>query len=232
MSAPLSVIIPTWNAAARLGPCLAGLGTALFDGLIAEVILADGGSDDAIAAVAEGVGARLVTAPRGRGSQLAAGAAAARGAWLMFLHADTSLAPGWGAAVARHIARAPDRAGYFRLAFDAQGFAPAWVAGWANLRSRVFALPYGDQGLVVSAALYAAVGGHPPWPLMEDVALARRLGRRRLAPIDAVATTSADRYRRHGWWAQGARNLGTLARYGLGVSPDRLALRYDDGVDG
>ncbi|HSF96811.1 MAG TPA: TIGR04283 family arsenosugar biosynthesis glycosyltransferase [Thermohalobaculum sp.] len=229
MSAPVSVVIPTWQAANSIGPCLAALTEGLMEGLIAELILADGGSDDAIAEIAEAAGARLVVAPRGRGRQLAAGAEAARGAWLLFLHADTVLAPGWAAAVLAHMNRHPDRAGYFALRFDAAGLAPRLVAGWANLRARLFGLPYGDQGLLVSRALYAQSGGYPEIPLMEDVALARRLGRRRLARIGAEVVTSAERYARDGWLRRGWRNLTTLALYFLGMSPERLAERYGRG---
>ena len=116
--APVSVVIPTLNVADRLGPCLGALGDALFDGVIREVILADGGSQDAIARVAEETGAMLVVAPPGRGHQLVAGARAASAPWLLFLHADTVLAADWGRAVQAHIADYPDRAGWCRLAFD------------------------------------------------------------------------------------------------------------------
>ncbi|MEM7178231.1 MAG: TIGR04283 family arsenosugar biosynthesis glycosyltransferase [Pseudomonadota bacterium] len=226
MSAPVSVIVPTLHAADRLGPTLGALGEAVFDGLIREVILVDGGSDDGIATVAEAVGARLLTVPPGRGGQLGAGARAATGEWLLFLHADTVLSPGWALAARRHIELAPDRAGYFDLRFDAGGLMARWTAGWANLRSRALALPYGDQGLLVSRVLYERAGGYDEIPLMEDVALARRLGRGRLAPLGAVAVTSARRYRQRGWLRQGARNLTTLALYFLGTAPEKLARRY------
>ncbi len=226
MSAPVSVVIPTLEAADRIGPCLGALGEAVMEGVIHEVIVADGGSADAIAEVAEAVGARLVTAPRGRGKQLAAGARAARGDWLLFLHADTVLAPGWGAAVLAHVQTRPERAGYFTLRFDAPGAMAGIVAGWANLRAALFALPYGDQGLLISRALYDQAGGYRSIPLMEDVALVRRIGRRRLARLDAAAVTSASRYGADGWLRRGWRNLTTLALYFLGVAPERLARRY------
>jgi len=228
MSAPVSVVVPTLNAAARLGPCLGALTEGLMAGLIAEVILADGGSDDAIGHVAEETGARLVAAPRGRGTQLAAGCRAARAPWLMVIHADSVLQPGWADAVAAHIADRPDRAGHFRLAFDSGAFMARVTAGWANLRARLFRLPYGDQGLVIPRALYDAVGGYPPIPLMEDVAIARKLGRR-LCALDATIVTSAERYEAEGWLRRGWRNWGTLARYFLGVAPERLAERYRSG---
>jgi rSAM/selenodomain-associated transferase 2 len=220
-------VIPTLDAADRIGPCLGALGEGIA-GLIREVILADGGggaSSGAIAAVADATGARLVTAPRGRGTQLAAGARAARGEWLLFLHADTVLAPGWSDAVRRHIAGGPERAGHFRLAYDSPAGMARLTAAWANLRSRAFRLPYGDQGLLVARGLYQRVGGHPEIPLMEDVALARRLGRC-LVPLDGVAVTSAERYLREGWVRRGARNLSTLALWSAGASPEWLAERY------
>ncbi|MGG7566084.1 TIGR04283 family arsenosugar biosynthesis glycosyltransferase [Rhodovulum sp. DZ06] len=226
MSAPISVVIPTLNAADRIGPCLGALSEALLEGLLREVILVDGGSEDAIGDVAEAVGAKLIEAPRGRGTQLAAGAAAAQGAWLLFLHADTVPGPGWVGAVQRHMMEFPDRAGWFRLRFDDDGFAPRAVAGWANLRSGLFGLPYGDQGLLVPRSLYRQVGGFPEIPLMEDVALARRL-KGKLRPLGAEAATSAERYRRDGWLRRGARNLSTLGMYAVGVPPETLAKRYE-----
>jgi rSAM/selenodomain-associated transferase 2 len=225
MTAPVSVVIPTLDEATRIGPCLAALTEGLMRGLITELVLADGGSADGIGAVADAAGARLVSARPGRGPQLAAGARAARGAWLLFLHADTVLSPGWAEAAARHMAERPERAGYFRLAFDSRHPMARVTAGWANLRARAFGMPFGDQGLLVPRGLYERVGGYPEIPLMEDMGLARRL-RRALAPLDATAVTSAERYIREGWLRRGARNLSTQALWLAGVPPERLAARY------
>lgn len=226
MRAPVSVIVPTLDVADRLGPLFGALGEALGEGLIAEVILADGGSEDAIGGVAEATGARLITAPRGRGNQLAAGAGAARGTWLLFLHADSVPEPGWSAAILRHIADHPERAGWFRLRFRSTHPMARVTEAWANLRARLFALPYGDQGLLVPRDLYDKAGGYPALPLMEDVALARRL-RRRFRPLGATITTSAERYERNGWVRQGAGNLQRLARFLLGTPAERLARSYE-----
>ncbi len=225
MPAPLSVIIPTLNATDTIGPVLAALTEGLSEGLIRELIISDGASDDAIDLVAEAAGAILLTGDPGRGQQLRRAAQGAKGRWLLFLHADTVLAPGWCDAVKHHLHDHGGRAGYFSLRFDARGPVPWLVAGWANLRSRQFGLPYGDQGLLIPASLYHQIGGYPAIPLMEDVALVRRL-RGCLRPLGHIAVTSAIRYRRDGWLRRGWRNLSTLAMYLTGTPPERLARRY------
>lgn len=223
MRAQISVVIPTLDAEAALGPCLHALMEGLELGLIRELIVSDGGSGDATGAVAQAWGAEVLHGPPSRGGQLRRGVAAARGEWVLVLHADTVLRRGWTDAVRSHLAQA-DRAGWFQLAFDQSGIAAAIVASWANLRSRL-GLPYGDQGLLIHRDLYEAVGGYPDQPLMEDVALARAL-RGRLTALDAVAVTSAAKYRRQGWLRRGGRNLWTLLRYAAGASPERLAQAY------
>ena len=220
MRAPISVVIPTLNAAFELPEALGRLALGL--DVVREVIVSDGGSADATRRIAEDAGAEVIEGPPGRGGQLRRGAEAASGPWLLFLHADTHLPEGWEAAARAHMRGG--RAGWFRLAFRAEGFGARWTAGWANARSRM-GLPYGDQGLLIPRDLYDAVGGFADVPLMEDVRMARAL-RGRLAPISATVTTSAARYERRGWARQGTRNLGLLARHLAGASPDRLAERY------
>lgn len=222
MRAKLTVIIPTLNAEATLPACLAALFEGVEAGLIRELLISDGGSGDATAQIADEVGAELVTGAPSRGGQLRRGAAVARGEWLLILHADTRLAPDWSAAVAA--AMAAGRPGYFKLRFDAPGLAPRLVAGWANLRARLFGLPYGDQGLLISRRAYEAAGGYPDIPLMEDVALVRKLPR--LTRIEAEALTEAEKYLRDGWLRRGAGNLWRLTRYLLGADPNRLARKY------
>ena len=223
MRAPLSVVIPTINAADDLPGCLATLVEGLDSGLIRELIVTDGGSTDPTMELADKVGAEIVTGPPSRGGQLRRGAAAAQGTWLLVLHADSHLPQGWSAAVQAQMATG--QPAIFRLRFDAEGLAPRMVARWANLRTRVFGLPYGDQGLLISKADYDAAGGFPDIPLMEDVAMARALrGRLRLLPL--AVTTSAAKYQRDGWTRRGARNLGLLIRYLMGADPTQLARRY------
>jgi rSAM/selenodomain-associated transferase 2 len=225
---PLSVIIPTLDAAAALPATLAALGEGREQGLVREVLIADGGSRDATAALAEASGAQLVPALRGRGAQLHTGGAAASGTWLFFLHADTRLAPGWSAAVASFIDGAANqgRAGYLRFRLDDQSAAARCVEAVVAWRCRVLAMPYGDQGLLIAAPLYRAIGGFRPLPLMEDVDLIRRLGRRRLVALDVDAITSAARYRQGGYLRRPLRNLGCLTLYFLGLPPRVLVRLY------
>jgi hypothetical protein len=178
--------------------------------------------------MAEEVGALVIPGTPGRGSQIARGVAGSKGDWILILHADTQLGEGWVEAVERLMARAAagdPRAGYFRLRFRAKGVMAGVTVGWANLRSRLLGLPYGDQGLVLPRSLYDEVGGMPDMPLMEDVAMARAL-RGRLVALDAEAATSAARYEKGGWIRRGARNLWTLMRYLMGADPEALAKAY------
>ncbi len=223
MRAPLSVIIPTLDAADTLPACLAALMEGVEADLIREVILSDGGSRDATARLAEEAGAMWVSGAASRGGQLRRGIAASEGDWLLILHADCRLPTGWADCVQARIGGGGPA--YFSLRFDARGPAPALVAGWANLRARAFGLPYGDQGLLISRADHDAVGGYRDIPLMEDVAMALAL-RRQLAPLPCALTTSAAKYRAQGWVRRGARNLVLLARFLLGADPVRLARRY------
>ncbi len=224
MPARLSIVIATLDAARVLPDCLEALMEGLGQGLIRELIVSDGGSRDGTIAIARAAGARVLTGAPSRGGQLRRGCAAAKGAWLLILHADTVPAPGWARVVASHLGRPGGGPAYFRLAFDTGGAMARFVAGWANLRAGVFGLPYGDQGLLVSRCDYDTAGGYPDLPLMEDVALVRKLGVSRALPVRA--TTSAERYLRDGWMRRGAGNLWTLTRYFAGADPHRLAARY------
>jgi rSAM/selenodomain-associated transferase 2 len=221
----VSVVIPTLDAAGDLPAMLAALAGAR---LIGEIVVADGGSTDDTAAIARAAGARTLTAARGRGTQLAAGAAAASGDWLLFLHADCRLMSGWEAAVAAFVAApgAIGHAGYFAFALDDASRAARRLERIVAWRCRVVALPYGDQGLLIARALYDTAGGFRAMPLMEDVDLVRRLGRRRLAPLGAPLCASARRYRRDGYIRRPLRNLLCLSLYFMHVPPRWIARLY------
>ena len=219
----LSIVIPVLDDADGLAALLAMLSGGP---RIGEVIVVDGGSRDGSAEVAAAAGARVIEAPRGRGGQLAAGAAEAAGQWLLFLHAACRPLPGWEAAMRDFIDGPAEVAGYFTLALDDPAPAARRLERLVAWRCRTLALPYGDQGLLISRPLYDAVGGYRTLPLMEDVDLVRRLGRARLRPIGATMLASARRYRRDGYWRRPLRNLCCLALYFAGVSPERIARLY------
>src|SRR5690606_873603 len=152
----------------------------------------DGGSSDRTAEIAEESGATLVACPGGRGQQLGAGADRARFPWLLFLHADTELEPGWEREAASFMAavecgtRVPAAAA-FRFALDDAGFRPRLLERMVAARCALLRLPYGDQGLLLPRSLYTEAGGFAPVALMEDVDMALRLGRRRIALLRARA---------------------------------------------
>ncbi len=226
----ISVIIPTLNSEQSLGPTLAALVPAVVDGLVKEVIIADGGSQDETARIAEVAGARFLSCPQGRGQQLAAGAQAARAPWLLFLHSDTCLATDWHREAAQFMEQVSQsgrpRAAAFRFRLDDFGFRPRFLEAMVQLRCLIFALPYGDQGLLIPKSLYETLGGFRPLPLMEDVDFVRRLGRRRLSLLRTAAVTDARRFREEGYFRRSARNLTCLLLYALHVPPHRLVRLY------
>ncbi len=217
----LSVVIPALNAAACLPATLAALGP------VTECLVIDGGSRDSTREAAESAGARVMSAPRGRGGQLAAGIAAATRPWLLLLHADARLSPGWRAAATGHIADGPARAAWFRFALDSDDPRARRLERLVALRCRMLALPYGDQGLLIHHDLLRNVGGMRPLELMEDVDLVRRLGRRRLVGLDADAVTSAAKWHHDGWLRRSVRNQFCLALYFAGLPPHRIARLYE-----
>ena len=216
----LSVVIPALNAAHSLGACLDGLAGA------DEIVVADGGSTDGTSEVARERAALVVEAEKGRGPQLIAGAAKATGDWLLFLHADTILSAEWPESVREHCSAAPHKAAILSFGLNADAWQARLIERGVALRTRL-GLPYGDQGLLVSRALYEELGGYRPLPLFEDVDLIRRIGRRRLRLLKAQALTSAERWQRDGWFRRSARNLLLLGLHGMGVRPDRLARLYN-----
>lgn len=219
----LSIVIPTLNAADGLASTLSSL--TVWPGPI-ERIIADGGSTDTTLQIATDFGAHIVTAEPGRGSQLATGATAAKGEWLLFLHADTTLSPNWPEAAQMLMAQPELRAGYFRFRLnDASPQARIWEnrIAW---RCQKWGLPYGDQGLLISRTHYDMVGGYKPIPLMEDVDLVRRLGPGGLMPLEADAMTSARKFQRDGYWWRSTRNVTCLSLYFLGFPPLWLKRLY------
>ena len=212
----LSIIIPTLQAEQTLSTTLKSCAGSL---LACQIFVVDGGSLDSTTSIARELGATVVDSHPGRGIQLAAGAEAASGDWLLFLHADSCLEPGWDKHVSQFM---NDRKNRFRAAvFDLwlddinpQARRLEWLVRW---RTRLFALPYGDQGLLISRAFYDGLGGYRPMPVMEDVDFVRRVGRAYLRVLDSHITTSAVKYQIGGYWKRPLKNLSLMCLYRLGI---------------
>jgi hypothetical protein len=218
----ISIVIPTLNEAGQIATTLLSLA-----GSAAEVIVADGGSGDETTAIARVHDAKVVDSMPGRARQLNAGAAAARGANLLFLHADTRLPADFERHVAETLSDPRVSAGAFRLGIDGPSRSFRLIERLVEWRSRFGQLPYGDQALFMHAERFRAVRGFPDLPIMEDVALVRRLRRYgRIAIVPAAVVTSARRWRERGVWRTTFINQACLWGYFLGVSPRRLAGWY------
>lgn len=226
MPAPLSIIIPTFNAGEELIACLSALTPGLESQLVREVIVVDGGSTDKTILYAYEAGARVIVGASGRGHQLKAGGVNARGDWLLFLHADSFLEQNWADCVINHIEASPKKAAHFQLAYRSDAKEARWLETRANRRANWFGLPYGDQGIFLSRRLYDEIGGFQNQPLMEDVALVRALGKSRLSALKSRSFTSAEKYERDGWRKRAYGNAWLLTRYLLGADPIALAREY------
>jgi rSAM/selenodomain-associated transferase 2 len=194
----------------------------------AELLVVDGGStDDSRAIVARTPSARWVSAPRGRARQMNTGARAARGDALLFLHADTRLPDGAGAAILTALAEPGVVGGRFDVRLDSRRPLLKLVATLMNHRSRLTGISTGDQGIFVRREVFDALGGYPDIPLMEDIELTRRLKRRgRLVALRLRVVTSARKWEREGVVRTVLLMWTLRLLYTLGVSPARLHRWY------
>ncbi|MCP9774814.1 TIGR04283 family arsenosugar biosynthesis glycosyltransferase [Cyanobium sp. WAJ14-Wanaka] len=232
---PLAVVIAARNEAEHLPLLLADLQAA--PGLVAEVVVVDGGSSDATGAIARAAGARVLPAPACRGAQLAWGAAQTSAPWLLFLHADGRLARQWDQAISAGINR-PDAANgpangqaqqawYFSLRIDGAGLGYRLLEGAVALRSGWRQLPYGDQGLLIKRATYDSAGGIRPLALMEDLEFVERLRRRgKLRCLGKAITVSGRRWQQRGIWRVCWQNWQLRRAWRRGVASGALAARY------
>lgn len=221
----LSIIVPALDEAATIAAALARLAPLRARG--AEVILADGGSSDDTVAHARPGADRLVAAPRGRGAQMNGGAAVARGDVLLFLHADTRLPDDADSLVLDGLARSGRAWGRFAVQIAGSHPLLPVVARMMNLRSRLSGIATGDQAMFMRRQAFLQAGGFPDLPLMEDVAMSRRL--KRISPplcLRARVTTSGRRWERNGLWRTVWLMWRLRLAFFLGAEPARLAREY------
>jgi rSAM/selenodomain-associated transferase 2 len=221
----LSIIVPTLNEAATIGAALQALAGARASG--AEIVVADGGSGDATCAIAAPLATRVVNAPRGRGAQMNAGAAAAGGDILLFLHADTRLPANFDHEIAAGLAATQRVWGRFDIRIAGRHPLLPVVAAAMNLRSRVTGIATGDQAMFVTREAFARVGGFPDVALMEDILMSQRL-RRLTRPLclHARVATSGRRWDEQGFLRTVALMWRLRLAFFLGASPETLARAY------
>jgi len=223
----LSVIIPTLNEAAYLPNTL----TLVQKATAVEIIIVDGGSQDDTVRVARSLGVSVIETAPGRAYQMNAGAIAAKGSTLLFLHGDTHLPAGFDVLIDQILAQPGVVAGAFALKIDDSGWGLRLVEWGVNWRSRLLQLPYGDQAIFLKTELFHRLGGFPALPIMEDFELMRqlrRLGKIAIAP--AAVLTSGRRWQKLGIYQTTLMNQLVIFAYLIGVSPTRIAAWYRNAV--
>ena len=219
----LSIIIPALNEARSIGATLDAVREVR--GAV-EVIVVDGGSSDETIEISRERGARLIESERGRGLQMHAGACAARGDALLFLHADTTPTANAAELIFKALGDSRVVGGNFRILFGGEKMAARFLT-WLYPRLRMLGLCYGDSGIFVRRETYERVGGFKPFPIFEDLDLVRRIGRvGRMAYLPATVTTSSRRFEGRSFALTFARWSALQALYWLGVHPRRLGRMY------
>jgi rSAM/selenodomain-associated transferase 2 len=221
----LSIIVPVLDEAATIADALAALAPLRDRGV--EVIVVDGGSRDATLDLARPLADQVISAPRGRGAQMNAGAAAVGGEVLLFLHADTRLPPRADTLVADGLARSGRTWGRFDVEITGSHAALRLIAAMMNLRSRLTGIATGDQAMFITRATFDQAGRFPDIALMEDIALSKQLTRiGRPLCLAAHVTTSGRRWERHGVMRTILIMWRLRLAYWLGADPAALARRY------
>jgi glycosyltransferase involved in cell wall biosynthesis len=187
------------------------------------LIVVDGGSTDKTKEIVVGCGGKFISCKKSRGLQICTGVKLAQGDFIFILHSDSVLQADWSKKISKFLNR---EVGYYcKLSFDSKHPLAYLTSNWANARSRIFNLPYGDQGLLLARQLLIENGNYSSIPIMEDVDLALRL-KGRLFGMPIAITTSSEKYQKVGWLRQGRRNIFRLARFLLGADPTSLKDNY------
>ncbi|MBN3951833.1 MAG: TIGR04283 family arsenosugar biosynthesis glycosyltransferase [Nostoc sp.] len=222
-SARISIIIPTLNEAGNIKEAIATTQPSKD----IEVIIVDAGSEDGTVEIAQSLNIKVISSSPGRAVQMNAGAVAASGDILLFLHADTRLPTGFDNMIRTALQQPGTVAGAFNLRIDASLLSLRWVEWGVNARSHFYQMPYGDQAIFLTKAVFQQIGGFPELPIMEDFELMRRLKRTGcIVIILTPVVTSARRWLQKGVFKTTLLNQLVIIAYLLGVSPERICRWY------
>ncbi|MEH2211718.1 TIGR04283 family arsenosugar biosynthesis glycosyltransferase [Nostoc sp.] len=222
-AAKISIIIPAINEARNIKKAIA----TTQGNINIEVIVIDGGSSDDTVAIAQSLNVKVISSSPGRAVQMNAGAVAASGEILLFLHADTRLPTGFDEMIRTALQQPGIVAGAFKLRIDASLLSLRWVEWGVNVRSHFYQMPYGDQAIFLTKEIFQQIGGFPELPIMEDFELMRRLKRiGRVVIIPTPVVTSARRWLQKGVLKTTLLNQIVIIAYLLGVSPERICSWY------
>ncbi|WP_448266245.1 TIGR04283 family arsenosugar biosynthesis glycosyltransferase [Nostoc sp. DSM 114159] len=222
-AAKISIIIPAINEAGNIKKAIATTQA----NLNIEVIVIDGGSSDDTVAIAQSLNVKVISSSPGRAVQMNAGAVAASGEILLFLHADTRLPTGFDEMIRTALQQPGIVAGAFKLRIDASLLSLRWVEWGVNVRSHFYQMPYGDQAIFLTKEVFQKIGSFPELPIMEDFELMRRLKRiGRIVIIPTPVVTSARRWLQKGVLKTTLLNQIVIIAYLFGVSPERICRWY------
>ncbi|MBN4006705.1 TIGR04283 family arsenosugar biosynthesis glycosyltransferase [Nostoc sp. LPT] len=219
----ISIIIPVINEAGNIKGAIATTQPSIN----IEVIVVDGGSKDNTVEIVQSLGVKVISSSPGRAVQMNAGAVAASGEILLFLHADSRLPTGFDEMIRTALQQPGIVAGAFKLRIDASLLSLRWVEWGVNVRSHFCQMPYGDQAIFVTKAVFQQIGGFPELPIMEDFELMRRLkAKGHITIISTPVVTSARRWLQKGVFKTTLLNQIVIIAYLLGVSPERIRRWY------
>jgi len=222
-AAKISIIIPALNEAGNIADAIV---TTQANTNI-EVIVVDGGSQDDTVAIAQSLGVKVISSSPGRALQMNAGAVAASGEILLFLHADTRLPADFDVMIRTALQRPRIVVGAFTLRIDASHWGMHLVEWGVKWRSHFWQMPYGDQAIFITKAVFQQIGCFPELPIMEDFELIRRLKRiGKIAIVPVPVITSARRWLKKGIFKTTLINQIVIMAYLLGVSPERIRSWY------
>ncbi|MFN2257467.1 MAG: TIGR04283 family arsenosugar biosynthesis glycosyltransferase [Desulfuromonadaceae bacterium] len=235
----LSVVVPTLNEADNIAATLMNLENRCYEAQLCEIVLVDGGSNDSTLDVVQaciprlekrGLNMRIFRSKRGRAHQMNLGAEKAGGDILLFLHADTLLPPYFDTSIRNTLNAEHLTLGAFRLNTDKNTRSMQWICGCANLRTRLLALPYGDQALFIRRADFIRLHMFPALEIMEDFAFVRKVKRNRgkISLLTDAVVTSARRWRKRGYIFTSLCNQMMIMGYYLRI-PTRILARWYRG---